>query len=55
MMKFQAKGNDRKAKLVTLKRETIAMIAIMRWQADVEAVLAIIQGWTDGNEQADWQ
>ena len=55
MMKFQADGNDRKAKLVALKRETIAMIAIMRWQDDVEAVLTIMQGWADNNEQSEWQ
>lgn len=51
---YQADGNDRKAKLVALVRNTIAMIAIVRWQVDVEPMLAIIQAWTDGNEQS-WQ
>ena len=51
---YQADGNDRKAKLVALVRNTIAMIAIVRWQVDVEAMLAMMQGCADGNEQS-WQ
>ena len=54
MMRFQAYSNDRKAKLVALVRNAIAMIAIVRWQVDVEPTLAIIQAWADGNEQS-WQ
>ena len=51
---YQADGNDRKAKLVALVRNTIAMIFIVRWQVDVEAMLAMMHGWADGNEQS-WQ